>query len=160
MLLLALACSQRQSSEEVIFSNPLNAIESVITKNGVTLDRTISRDGNGSIRIETNQPTTIRIAEVSPEAAENAVLIYRASLRTEELSGQAYLEMWCSIPGKGEFFSRALHAPLSGSTDWVSQETPFFLDKGQRAQTVKLNVVVTGAGTVWVDNVVLAKAVR
>ncbi len=68
--------------------------------------------------------------------------------------------MWCSIPGKGEFFSKALHAPVSGTTNWVSQETPFFLQAGQRAQTVKLNVVVAGTGTVWVDDISLALASR
>jgi hypothetical protein len=68
--------------------------------------------------------------------------------------------MWCSIPGKGEFFSRALQAPVSGTTGWVTQETSFFLEKGQRAQVVKLNVVVAGRGTVWVDEISLAQAGR
>jgi hypothetical protein len=68
--------------------------------------------------------------------------------------------MWCSVPGMGEFFSRALHAPISGSTEWVRQETPFFLESGQRAQTVKLNLVVAGKGKVWIDDVSLAQAAR
>jgi hypothetical protein len=157
---LGAACSPPDSSEEIIFANPLDSLDSVITKSRLFLDREISHDGRGSIRVESTEPTTVRIAEVSPGKLENAVLIYRAHLRTESLSGQVYLEMWCSIRGKGEFFSRALHAPLSGTTDWVSQETLFFLDPGQQARTVKLNLVVSGQGRVWIDDVVLAKASR
>jgi hypothetical protein len=163
MLVVALgnlACQSSPKPEQVIYTNSLDSAESVLSASGTSLDAATSHDGKGSIRIDSNGPVTIRLAEVEPEAAENAVLIYRAHLRTENLSGKAFLEMWCSIPGKGEFFSRALHAPVSGTTDWVSQETPFFLEKGQRAQTAKLNVVVDGPGTVWVDDVMLAMTSR
>ncbi len=85
-------------------------------------------------------------------------LIYRARMRSEGLRGKAYLEMWCVFPGQGEFFSRALQSPLSGTNDWTSQETPFFLKKGQDPSRVKLNLVIEGEGTVWLDQVVLAKA--
>lgn len=155
-----LACQTAPKPEQAIYSNSLDSIDAILSANGTSLDASTSHDGKGSIRIESGGPVTIRLAEVEPEGAENAVLIYRGHLRTENLAGQAYLEMWCSIPGKGEFFSRALHAPLSGTTDWVSQETPFFLEKGQLAKTVKLNVVATGTGTVWVDDVTLAMASR
>jgi hypothetical protein len=158
--LLGVACSPPDSPEKILFADPLDSLDSVITKSSVFVDPEISRDGRGSIRVEATGPTTVRIAEISPENLENAILIYRASLRTENLSGQAYLEMWCSIRGKGEFFSRALHAPLSGTTDWVSQETPFFLDPGQHARTVRLNLVVSGQGRVWIDDIVLARASR
>ncbi len=152
------SCSTGKSSEQVVFSSSLDSIDDVLTRTGVTLDPVTSHDGRGSIRIDATTPTTVHLAEVHPEAAEDAALIYRAQLRTENVAGQAFLEMWCAVPGKGEFFSRALHAPLTGTTEWVSQETPFFLEKGQRAETVKLNVVVSGPGTVWVDDVILAQA--
>jgi hypothetical protein len=164
MLLLVaglLACTaSRQQPEQVIFSDPLDSMESVITKSGLALDEAVSHDGAGSLRISAAEPTTVRIAEIRPEAAEDAVLFYRARLRTENLAGKAYLEMWAGIPGRGEFFSRALHAPVSGTSDWVTQETPFLLEEGQRAETLKLNVVVDGRGTVWVDEVELALASR
>jgi hypothetical protein len=56
-----------------------------------------------------------------------------------------------------EDFARALQAPLSGSTEWTSQETLFFLKKGDNPDNVKLNVVIDGTGTVWVDDVRLIK---
>jgi hypothetical protein len=66
--------------------------------------------------------------------------------------------MWARFPGQGEFFSRALHSPVSGSTEWVSQETPFFLEKSQKPDLIKLNLVVDGRGTVWVDELTLARS--
>jgi len=66
--------------------------------------------------------------------------------------------MWCHFPGKGEFFSRALQSPLSGSNEWTSQETPFFLKKGENPDNIKINVVVNGKGTVWIDDIHLVKA--
>jgi len=84
---------------------------------------------------------------------ENARLIYKAQVRTENVEGQVYLEMWCCFPGKGEFFSRGLMTPLTGTTDWTTQETPFFLKKGQNPDNVKLNLVINGKGTVWIDDI-------
>jgi hypothetical protein len=152
------ACSPRPDSERVLVRLPLDSTGGLITKTGVTLDEDVSVDGAGSIRIEATGPTTIRLAEVEPSPVEDARLVYRAHLRTEDLDGRAYLEMWCVFPEHGEFFSRALHQPLAGTNDWVTQETPFVLDKGQSPGVVKLNVVVEGKGTVWVDDVVLAVA--
>jgi hypothetical protein len=66
--------------------------------------------------------------------------------------------MWCRFPGRGEFFSRALHAPISGTVEWTTQETPFLLEPGQNPDNIKLNIVLDGTGTVWIDDVVLARA--
>ena len=158
--LVLLGCSPDRTDERVLYANALDSIDDVLTRTGTTFDATTSSDGHGSIRIEASGPATIRLAEVEPPDAEDAVLVYRGHLRTEDLQGQAYLEMWCSVPGMGEFFSRALHAPLNGTTEWSTQETPFLLEEGQRAGMVRLNVVMTGPGVVWVDDVELVQSAR
>jgi hypothetical protein len=66
--------------------------------------------------------------------------------------------MWCHFPEKGEFFSRALQSPLSGSQEWTSQETPFLLKKGENPDNVKINLVVNGKGNVWIDDIRLVKS--
>ena len=88
---------------------------------------------------------------------ENARLIYQARLRTEDVKGQVYLEMWCYFTGKGQFFSRGLDSPLSVSTEWTTQETPFFLKKGENPDDIKLNLVINGTGTVWIDDIRVLK---
>jgi hypothetical protein len=102
----------------------------------------------------------VRLFEIGDLDVDDARLVYRARLRTEAVEGQVYLEMWCRFPGSGEFFSRALQSPITGSTEWISQETPFFLEKNQKPDLVKLNVVIDGSGTVWVDEVKLASSAR
>lgn len=143
--------------EEVLREFPLDDTLGLLSQSDVAFDREHTSDGNGSVRIESREITSFRLFEVDDIDVENARLVYRARLRTENVQGKVYLEMWCAFPGMGEFFSRALHAPLTGTTDWTTQETPFFLKEGQNPDRVLLNLVVEGAGTVWIDDVVLAR---
>jgi hypothetical protein len=135
---------------------PLDNLEGVIAKSGVRLDQVVSSDGAGSLRV-TGAPATVLLFETGDVDVENARLIYQARLRIEKLEGKAYLEMWCRFPGKGEFFSRGLHHAISGTTGWVSVETYFSLKKGENPDNVKLNLVVDGAGTAWIDDIRLLK---
>jgi hypothetical protein len=137
---------------------PLNSLEGVITQSGVQIDKEVSSDGNGSLRMTAAEPTVVRLFELGDMHVENARLIYQAKLRTQGVEGQAYLEMWCHFPGKGEFFSRGLQTPLTGTTNWTTEETPFFLKKGENPDNVKLNLVINGKGTAWIDDIRLLKA--
>lgn len=153
--LITLACGQPSAPPETLRSYSLGSLDGVLTRDGVVFDAETSADGDGSLRIE--KSGTIRLFETGDVPAEKSRLTYSAKLRTLDLDGQAYLEMWCNFPGHGEFFSRALHAPLRGTTDWASQQTPFLLQAGQDCDNVKLNVVVEGEGTVWIDDIRLEK---
>jgi len=133
-------------------------MDGIITRSGVRIDKDISSDGNGSLRITSIKPTVIRLFETGNIDAENARLIYQARLRTAHVEGQIYLEMWCHFSGKGEYFSRGLQTPLTGTTEWTTEETPFFLKKGENPDNVKLNLVINGKGTAWIDDVRLLKA--
>ena len=133
-------------------------MEGIITRSGVGIDRDISSDGNGSLRITSTKPTVVRLFEIGDIDVEKARLIYQARVRTENIEGQVYLEMWCHFPGKGEFFSRGLQTPLTGTVEWTTEETPFFLKKGENPDNVKLNLVINGEGTAWIDDIRLLKA--
>jgi len=153
-----LCCSPPAISEERLFENPIRDLAGVLTRDGVELDTQVTSDGNGSIKIIADAPTTVRLYEVDDIDVDDAQLIYRARIRTQDVQGQVYLEMWCRFPGRGEFFSRALQSPISGSTEWISQETPFFLEKSQNPALLKLNIVIDGRGTVWVDEVSVVRS--
>jgi hypothetical protein len=135
---------------------PLDKMDGIITQSGIQIDKQITSDGNGSLRIEATEPTTVRLFETGDIDIENARLIYQAQLRTEEVDHNAYLEMWCHFPGKGDFFSRD-PTPLSGTTEWTTEETLFFLKDGENPDNVKLNLVINGHGTVWIDDIRLLK---
>jgi len=135
----------------------LDNTEGLITQTGVQIDKQISSDGNGSLRIEATKPTTVRLFETGDIDIENARLIYRARVRTENVEGQVYLEMWCHFAGLGDFFSKGLGTPVTGTTNWTTVETPFFLKKGENPDNVKLNLVIDGKGTAWIDDIRLMK---
>jgi hypothetical protein len=141
---------------------PLDSTEGLLTQSGVTIDKKISSDGNGSLRIEATETTTVRLFETGDIDIEDARLIYQARVRTENVEGQVYLEIRCrfsspGFPGIAESFSKGLMNSLSGTTDWTTQETPFLLQKGENPDNVKLNLVIEGKGMVWIDDIRLVK---
>jgi hypothetical protein len=121
----------------------------------IQTDARIKAEGNGSVKITTQWPTTICIGELSGINVENAKLIYKAKVKSD-LDGTAYLEMWVHIGG-GQYFSRGMNDVVSQKTDWKVIQTPFLLQKGQKPDKVTLNIVINGKGTVWVDDVVVSK---
>ncbi len=135
----------------------LDNTEGLITQSGVRIDEQISSDGNGSLRIEATESTTIRLFETGDIDIEDTRLIYQARLRTEDIEGLVYLEMWCHFAGIGDAFSRGLGTPLTGTTEWTTEEIPFFLKKGENPDNVKLNLVIKGKGTAWIDDIRLLK---
>jgi len=135
---------------------PIDGTEQTLTQAGLQIDKDISSDGNGSIRIEATEPTTIQLFETGDIDIEKAVLVYQAHLRTADVFGFVYLEMWCSFGGKGEFFSKGLANPLTGTTSWTTQEITFRLKRGENPENVKLNLVIEGKGTVWIDDIRLS----
>jgi len=49
---------------------------------------------------------------------------YGASLQSQNLDGKAFVEVWVRIPGKGEFFSRGLNRPITGTMSWMTGNPP------------------------------------
>ena len=158
LIFIATGCSKPPQQVVEIKRFPLDSLEGVISQSGVQIDKEVSSDGNGSLRITATEPTVVRLFELGDIDVENARLIYQAKVRTEGVEGQVYLEMWCHFPGKGEFFSRGLQTPLTGTTNWTTEETPFFLKKGENPDNVKLNLVINGKGTAWIDDIRVLKA--
>ena len=150
-------CSTSAPLPKELKRYPLDGMEGVLTKSGVTFDRQMSADGNGSLRIDTWEPLTVRLFEATDIDLEDAELIYQAKVQTRGVQGRVYLEMWCVFEGRGEFFSRDLESPLTGTTGWSTEETSFRLEKGQNPDLVKLNLVIEGTGRVWIDDIRLIR---
>jgi len=153
MILCVGECSQTSKQIAEIQRFPIDNLQGIISRSDVQMDNQVSSDGNGSLRITATQPKVVRLFEAGDVDIENARLIYQAKVRTDNVEGQVYLEMWCHFAGKGEFFSRGLQNPLTGTNEWSTEETPFFLKKGENPDNVKLNLIINGRGTVWIDDV-------
>jgi len=133
---------------------PLDSLDGILTQDA-SLDEQISFDGNGSLRLHTNSAdkTVFRLFETGPMGIEDKMLFYSAKLKSQLQEGKAYLEMWCDVPGFGESFSRSLENPVTGQTEWTNVQTPFRLETGQMPANIKLNLVIEGLGTVWIDDI-------
>ena len=153
VVLTLVSCSQAKELKHF----PVDNLDGVISKSEVELDKEISSDGKGSLKIVALEPIVINLYEVRDIDIENARLMYQARVRTENIDGKVYLEMWCHFPGRGEYFSRGLQSPLNGTKDWITIETPFFMRKGEKPDYIKLNLVINGKGTAWIDDIRLIK---
>ena len=124
-----------------------------------TSDPTLTQESiteeEGAWCVKFSEQQTIRLFEIADPGVETCMLTYRAQLKTKDVQGSAYLEMWCRLPGRGEFFSKGLHNSVKGTNEWASYEVPFYLKRGQRPDLVKLNLVVEGSGTIWIKDVQL-----
>ena len=158
LIFVLVGCSKTPQEVVELKKFPIDSLEGIITQSGVQFDKEVSSDGNGSLKIIATEPTVVRLFELGDIDIENARLIYQAKVRTEGVEGQVYLEMWCHFLGKGEFFSRGLQTPLTGTTNWTTEETPFFLKKGENPDNVKLNLVINGKGTAWIDDIRVLKS--
>jgi len=152
--LLLLACS-RLGGE--ISSYPLDGISGVISRGNVAIDEDIKAQGEGSLRISATVPTVVSLFETGDIDVEGAKLVYKAMIRTGEVKGRVYLEMLMDRPEGGQLFARGIDAALTGTNDWKAQSISFALKEGQNPKNVRLNVVIDGTGTVWVDDVKLVR---
>ena len=142
---------------DILVAYPADTLDDVVSTGFCSVDAE-SADGRGSFKVILDEAATIPLYETGDLDVENGFLSYHAKLKTEGLEGEAILEMWCVFEEAGEFFSRGLDNSVSGTTDWVDAFTIFRLDAGQNPDNVKLNLVVTGPGTVWIDDIVVTKA--
>ncbi len=135
----------------------MDNLEGIITQSGVEFDGEISNDGKGSLKIKATEPIIIKLFEIGNIDIHNARLIYNAKVKTENLQGKVFLEMWCSFTGQGEYFSRNIQSFLTATNDWSSMETVFFLKKGENPDNIRLNLVIDGKGIAWIDDIKLMK---
>jgi hypothetical protein len=135
-------------------TGPQESIVIFTTADHVITQDAVSREA-GVWRIDSKEARIVRLFEIAGREIELAMLTYSAQLRTQDVRGGVYLEMWCRISGRGEFFSRDVAHKVTGTNDWASYETQFHLKRGQAVELLKLNLVIEGPGTVWVRDVQL-----
>ena len=118
---------------------------------------TVSHDAvkveNDAFVVQANQDTTVTLFEVAPPEMQRCMLTYRAKAKAEEVDGRAYLEMLLQFPKIGEHRAKGVNTAVTGSSDWTTLEAPVMLDVGQVPETLRLNVVVEGQGTVRMKDV-------
>ncbi len=117
-------------------------------------DPDVSQDGGGSLRVLTGEEGgRLRLYRLDDVGPVEGSLLYTGFLKSQDLRGTAFLELWCHPPEGNPAFVRGVPTRVAGTSDWKPQELSF-----SRPETchdpvsVELNVVIHGAGTVWIDN--------
>ena len=121
-----------------------------------TSDRPVSRTArwNGSeLIVETGDAGCVSLFDLPLPDLEQCRITYRFRIQTEALKASVYPEMWCRIPEKGLFFSRGMDRKIQGTVDWAEVEISFYLEKGQRADLLHLNLAFEGAGGVRLKDI-------
>jgi len=157
LLVLAAGCSKKAEPASDIEYFPADSKDRVVGAEMVTVDPAVSFDGKGSLKITVEQPTTVQLYEVPSPKAENSDIIYQAKLKTKDFGGDAYLQMLIHYPSGGEITAHNYDKAIGGTTEWTPMEVKANIRKGQKPDVVRLNLILNGGGTVWVDDVHLHK---
>lgn len=151
-VLIVVACGKKKPGPpKEVDEFACNDIERVLAKEYVTLDKSTSSDGNGSIKIETKEPLTVRFYEVKLPG-ENSKYTFKVKMKTKGLKDSAYLTMDINYPNGGkQTVQSETNDYLYGDNDWTPMSITI-LGPNQKAASVVLNVVLTDEGTVWIDD--------
>jgi uncharacterized protein (TIGR03067 family) len=130
-----------------------------ITRDGVSED-------DDAWKIDATRERVVRLYEVKPPV-EECIIYLRAKIKSSNLQGRAYLDMWARMPYGGEYFSKGLTSAVGETTDWKSVEIPFVLRKDERPDLFKLGVEIAPDATrervelpetVWIKDIELWQA--
>jgi len=127
-----------------------------IDRVGAEMDYSTSSDGNGSLRIDAEGPTTfVELAKVwgNGEDLSFRQLVYEARVRTQDV-GPVFLVMQAGVTGAPEGSMPVVgrdHA-ITGTHDWTTLEVHAGNGGGVKHLTTTLQLEIHGGGTVWIDD--------
>lgn len=136
---------------------PCNDLSQVKTL--VTVDKSVTEDGNGSLKVEAVQNAQITIADQKNlEVKRGETLWCILKVKCEGVANRAYLEMWCEVAEGKRAFSKGLDQAMQGSSEWREVRLPMMVNGDFTVNRALVNVVIEGPGKVWVDQITFKKA--
>lgn len=117
-------------------------------------DPDVSQDGGGSLKVVTGeQGGRLRLYRLDDVGPVEGTLLYTGFLKSQDLDGSAFFELWCHPAEGNPAFVRGVPRRVAGTSDWKPQELAFSRPETcHDPASVELNVVIQGSGTVWIDN--------
>lgn len=131
-----------------------DSMDKVVTTDLVAFDPGFSADGKGSLKVTVEQPATVQLFEVPAPEAESAKYVFRAKVNMKDLLGDANLQMIIHFKNGGEVNA---YQTVRSPGAWTPMEVFGIVQKGQKPDMVRLNLLVNGTGTCWVDDVHLVQ---
>jgi hypothetical protein len=135
---------------------PCNDLSQVRTL--VTVDKSVTEDGNGSLKVEAVQNAQITVADQKHlDVQKGETLWCILKVRCEGVANRAYLEMWCEVAEGKRAFSKGLDQAMQGRSEWREIRLSMMVNGDFTVNRALVNVVIEGPGTVWVDQVTFKK---
>ncbi len=126
-----------------------------------TIDYQTTADGNGSLRIDASGPTFVNLFDIWGEQADLSFqqLLYEAKVKTENATGPVFLVMQAGVSGApgGSMPVIGRDKAISGTNDWTTMQIWAGNPAGTQHLTTTLQLEISGAGTVWIDDVKLIR---
>ena len=119
------------------------------------IDREISSDGRGSLRIDATEPTFVELARIHGKGEDLSFrqLLYEAKVKTEGVNGPVFLVMQAGITADGMPVVGNENS-ISGTNDWTTlQVAAGNPGNVKHVATTTLQLEIGGPGTVWIDDV-------
>jgi hypothetical protein len=127
------------------------------------IDRTTKHSGDASLRIRNLRPEVYGSITQSVPAAPHLGKTLRFSvwLRSESVVGNDFGKgatplLQAMVGGSPAVSASFEVAAIAGTTEWVRREV--VIDVPSAAESIEIGVMLTGSGTVWLDDAVLEAA--
>jgi hypothetical protein len=154
------ACSPGAQPPAVLRTYSAETADGLLATMGVTIDDAMAAEGKASLRVTASRAAVFPLYRFDLRDAGPGLLVCDAEVRLSRLEGAAYLEIMCTVEGKGTFFSRGLDTAVGTPAEWVRTRARIHLREGEIPRELQVNLVLTGPGTAWVDNVRIATSNR
>ena len=150
----ASADDQEAPKSNVLKTLPTDNVESLGTT--IVVDKQATADGHATLKVTTLNPTLICLGEFSIDEVEKAKLTVKAKLKSEKLKGTARVEI--GIFWEGEpYFGSDKDSVVTQTLDWTEVGASYILRGNVKTNKVIVVLVISGRGTVWVDDVKVTK---
>jgi hypothetical protein len=133
----------------------------VSLKRFVASDKPLTDEGivaeEGGWKITSDGQRRVQLFEVRTDGIEDALLIYRAKLKTSDPEIEVSLRI--KVLHLAEQLSTDSTTTIArpGTLDWSNIAIPHRLDEGKRAEVVWLGLDIQGSGDVWIKDIELLK---
>lgn len=149
-----------QYEDTLIASFPVDSKADMVrsvTRDPHRIDRAVSSDGSGSLRIDATRKQLVDLYRVWGDEEDLSFrrLVYEADVRTEGVKGDVFLVMQAgitSVPG-GSVSIVGREAAIRGTNDWTTLQASAGNPGGSRLLETTLQLHIDGPGTVWIDDV-------
>ncbi|HSJ01418.1 MAG TPA: hypothetical protein VK956_03155, partial [Verrucomicrobium sp.] len=131
---------------------PMNDVSRLGTQ--VKVDTSETTDGDGSLKVTAAHGAVVTVGELGwPGLNASEALWCEAQLKCADAPGGAYLEIWCDLADGSRVSTKAKDLAVRDTAGWLAVRVPVVVKRPVEIRGIKVNLVIEGPGTAWVDDI-------